>query len=71
MKRTCILLLTILLATLLVQPAKAEEWKVYASYHNASKAVKTDSRIFVLANGALFSYDTEDNLVATYDKVMR
>ena len=69
MKRTCILLLTILLATLLVQPAKAEEWKVYASYHNASKAVKTDSRIFVLANGALFSYDTEDNLVATYDKV--
>lgn len=69
MKQTCILLLSLLLATQLVQPAKAEEWKVYASYHGASKAVKTDSRIFVLANGALFSYDTDDNLVATYDKV--
>lgn len=49
--------------------ARADEgWKVYASYHNYTKAVKTDSRIFVLADGNLFSYDTEDNLVCTYDK---
>ncbi len=44
------------------------EWKVYASYHNATKAVKAGSSIFVLANGNLFSYDTEDNRVYTYDK---
>ena len=44
------------------------EWKIYASYHNATKAVKTDSRVFVLANGDLFSYDTEDQTVETYDK---
>ncbi len=44
------------------------EWKVYASYHNATKAVKAGSSIFVLANGNLFSYDTEDNRLYTYDK---
>ena len=47
----------------------ADEWKIYASYHNATKAVKTDTRIFVLANGDLFSYDAEDNTVELYDKV--
>ena len=46
----------------------AEEWKIYASYHNATRAVKCGSRIFVLANGDLFSYDTEDETVETYDK---
>ena len=45
-----------------------DEWKVYSSYHNATKAVKADSRIFVLANVNLFSYDSEDNSVCTYDK---
>lgn len=44
------------------------EWKIYASYHNITKAVKADARIFALANGDLFSYDTEDHTVETYDK---
>ncbi len=48
--------------------AKANEWKIYASYHNATKAVKADTRIFVLASGNLYSYDTEDETVETYDK---
>lgn len=48
--------------------SRAGDWKIYASYHNATKAVKTDARIFVIANGDLFSYDTEDNSVETYDK---
>lgn len=46
----------------------AEEWRIYASYHNAVKAVKCDARIFVLANGGVFSYDTEDETVEVYDK---
>lgn len=48
--------------------ASAQEWKIYASYHNPTKAVKTDSRVFVLANGDLFSYDKEDESVEGYDK---
>ena len=57
--------LVLLLAT---NSLLADEWKIYASYHNVTKAVKTDSRIFVLANGDLFSYDSEDNMVELYDK---
>ena len=48
--------------------ALANEWTIYASYHGATKAVKTDSRIFVLAQGGLYSYDTEDQLLQAYDK---
>lgn len=47
---------------------QASDWKIYASYHQATHAVKADARIFVLANGDLFSYDTEDQTVETYDK---
>lgn len=48
--------------------ATDDGWKIYASYHNATKAVKCGSRIFVIASGDLFSYDTEDETVETYDK---
>lgn len=48
--------------------AQNEGWTIYASYHNATKAVKAGTRLFVLANGDLFSYDTEDQSVETYDK---
>lgn len=58
----------ILLCLLSVTHLYANDWIIYASYHNATKAVKGDSRIFVLANGDLFSYDTEDNSVELYDK---
>lgn len=64
-----ILLVASFLMAASVSAAQADdEWKVYSSYHNATKAVKADSRIFVLANGNLFSYDSEDNSVCTYDK---
>ncbi|MBQ6965594.1 MAG: Por secretion system protein [Bacteroidaceae bacterium] len=59
----------ILLFVLGANRMKADEWKIYASYHNATKAVKADARIFVLASGSLFSYDTEDQTVECYDKV--
>lgn len=63
--KTITLLILFLLS---IGKAMANEWKIYASYHNISKAIKTDSRIFVLANGGLFSYDTEDSRVMGYDK---
>ncbi len=44
------------------------DWKVYASYHNAEKAVGMGGRIYVLSYGGLFSYDPEDTSVETYDK---
>ncbi|MBQ0022075.1 MAG: Por secretion system protein [Prevotellaceae bacterium] len=63
-----ILSVLILHSCLFSVQAKAEDWVIYSSYHNHTKAVKTDSRIFVLANNNLFSYDTEDELVELYDK---
>lgn len=62
------LLFIILLCLLDISITHAGDWKVYASYHHATKAVKTDSRIFVLANADLYSYDTEDQTVELYDK---
>lgn len=58
----------ILFCLLSIGSIYADDWKIYASYHNATQAVKTDSRIFVLANGDLYSYDTEDQTVELYDK---
>ncbi len=51
-------------------PMAAEygDWKVYASYHNAEKAVGMGGRIYVLSYGGLFSYDPEDTSVESYDK---
>lgn len=58
----------ILICLVSISQLYASNWKIYTSYHNATKAVKCDSRIFVLASGNLFSYDTEDNSVELYDK---
>lgn len=47
----------------------AQAWKVYSSFANNTKAVKTSNTLYVISNGSLFSYDTNDNYVQTYDKV--
>jgi len=68
MKRTIYVLFVLLACFALPSSADDGEWTIHASYHNATKAVKAGSRVFVLANGDLFSYDKEDNSVETYDK---
>ena len=50
-----------------VQAAKYD-WKVYASYHNPTKSVEMGGRMYVVANGDLYSYGTDDQSVETYDK---
>lgn len=69
MKKYLTFLYALLCNILLPSTATAtDDWTIYASYHNPTKALKCDSRIFVLANGDLFSYDTDDETVETYDK---
>lgn len=65
---TRIALMAVCLLVLACANALANNWRVYSSYHNPVKAVKTDSRLFVLASGDLYSYDTEDQTVELYDK---
>lgn len=45
-----------------------DRWTVYSAYHDASKCVSVGSKIYVLSDGGLYSYDYEDMDVVTYDK---
>lgn len=45
------------------------DWTLYPSYHNASHCEIVGNKIYVLASGALYSYDTEDTELRTYDKI--
>ena len=64
--------LTILLffvGCIILQAAQIGSWKVYPSYHNAQKSVTLGKTIYTVANGDLFSYNTEDSEVRTYDNL--
>ena len=52
-----------------LQAAQIGSWKVYPSYHNAQKSVAMGKTIYTVANGDLFSYNTEDTEVRTYDNM--
>lgn len=62
-----IALFSILIA--LTANAGTGDWVLYPSYHNATYCQKAGDRIYVLASGALFSYNTSDDEVRTYDKI--
>lgn len=69
-KRLSLLLVT--LFTLLYAndtKASTEEWTLYQSYHNVTYCEVVGDKIYVLASGALYSYNTDDNEVVTYDKI--
>ena len=52
-----------------MQAAQIGSWKVYPSYHNAQKSVAMGKIIYTVANGDLFSYNTDDFEVRTYDNL--
>ena len=52
-----------------LQAAQIGSWRVYPSYHNAQKSVAMGKTIYTVANGDLFSYNTEDTEVRTYDNL--
>ena len=45
------------------------EWKIYPSYHNATYCQVAGDKVYILASGALFSYNKSDNEVHLYDKI--
>lgn len=44
------------------------EWKVYMSYHDATKTVPANDLVYVLSDGSLYSYNIDDTSIQTYDK---
>ncbi len=62
-----ILLCVLFLCSLLC--GVSAQWKTYLSYYEPKEIERTnDGMLYVLASGALFSYDTQDEEVRTYDK---
>lgn len=63
------LILFFLMSFVLVQAyPQNNRWTIYAAYHDASKCVSVGSKIYILSDGGLYSYDYEDMDVVTYDK---
>jgi hypothetical protein len=44
-------------------------WELFPSYHNATYCRVADGKVFVVANGNLYSYNTEDSEIETYSKL--
>jgi hypothetical protein len=42
-------------------------WKAYMSYHTVKKVVKHGGVLYVLASGDLYTYNTADNSIETFD----
>ena len=45
------------------------EWKLYPSYHNATYCQMAGDKLYILASGALYSYNKSDNEMRLYDKI--
>ncbi|MDR0698174.1 MAG: hypothetical protein LBG28_02985 [Tannerella sp.] len=64
-------LMTAALSILLAQALTAQnykDWETHLAYHEATNIAESNERIYVLANGSLYSYGKEDNEIRTYSK---
>ncbi|MDD4609151.1 MAG: Por secretion system protein, partial [Bacteroidaceae bacterium] len=52
-----------------IQAIPIGNWKTFLSYHDAQKSVIADNLIYVLSSNSLYSYNTADSSIRTYDKV--
>ena len=46
-------------------------WCSHAAYHNATQCVAVAGKVYVVSDGALYSYSPEDEFVECYDKTNR
>ena len=60
-----------ILSILIAITANADigDWVLYPSYHNATYCQTAGDKVYVLASGALYSYNTSDEEVRVYDKI--
>ena len=45
------------------------DWRLYPSYQNATQCEIVGEKVYVLASGALYSFNKSDNELYTYDKI--
>ncbi len=46
-----------------------DDWRLYPSYHNATYCQVAGDKVYILASGALYSYNRSDSEVRLYDKI--
>ena len=63
-------LLTIITTLLLSQTiaAQSNKWTTYLAYHEATGIAETNERVYVAANGSLYSYGKNDNEIRLYSR---
>lgn len=59
----------LIILSAIVSKAAIGEWKLYTSYNNATYCEVIDDKVYVLASGALFSYQESDEEIRLYDKI--
>ena len=64
-----IILLQILFLFSFITKASVGDWTLYPSYHDVTHCEVVGNKVYVLASGALFSFNSDDNEVITYDKL--
>lgn len=68
-KLSLLLLILFTLFSPIETKASIGKWTSYQSYHNVTYCEVVGDKIYVLASGALYSYNINDNEVRTYDKI--
>ena len=63
-----ILLHTIFLLSFFTK-ASVGDWTLYPAYHDVTYCEIAGDKVYVLASGALFSFNSNDNEIITYDKI--
>ena len=64
-----IIILQFILLLSFFTKASVGDWTLYPSYHNVTHCEVAGNKVYVLASGALFSFNTSDNELLTYDKL--
>ena len=69
MRRTAILT-TLLILSILATTAQTAigSWRSHAAYHNATQCASVDGKVYIVSDGSLYSYSTDDEFVECYDK---
>lgn len=68
MIKRIILLQAILLLSFFTK-ASVGDWTLYPAYHDVTYCEIAGDKVYILASGALFSFNTKDNEIITYDKL--
>ena len=65
----CLLLSVFSLKSTAFSSNGIDDWRLYPSYHNATYCQVAGDKVYILASGALYSYNRSDSEVRLYDKI--